>query len=141
MSKITECFSNCFWIGNSFILFSKRTEIWTYIQFSEYFFFYILPSFSNTFNYFFLAYPLIGMALTFLFVKYFVKEDINHGVTKILYSISRKKGRLKTHHMWSSMAAACSASSTSAASSPSSSGPDKRRMDTSRCTKAQLQMA
>ncbi len=60
---------------------------------------------ANTFNYFFLAYPLIGMALTFLFVKFFVREDINHGVTKILFSISRRKGRLNSHHMWSSMAA------------------------------------
>ena len=59
----------------------------------------------NTFNIFFLAYPLIGIAITYFFVKYVVKDDINHGVSKVLYSISRKNGRLKRHNTWSSMVA------------------------------------
>jgi chloride channel protein, CIC family len=58
---------------------------------------------ANTFNYFYLAYPLIGIGITYLFVKLVVKEDINHGVSKILFSISRKSGRIKPHNTWTSM--------------------------------------
>ena len=56
-------------------------------------------------NYLYLAFPLIGMFLTLHFVKYVVKDDISHGVSKILYAISRKKGNIKTHNTWSSIVA------------------------------------
>lgn len=39
----------------------------------------------------YLVYPAIGILLTSLFIKYIVRDDISHGVTKILYAISRKK--------------------------------------------------
>lgn len=54
-------------------------------------------------SYMYLVYPLIGIFLTVLFVKFFVKDDIGHGVAKILYSISRKSSRLKPHNTYSSM--------------------------------------
>ena len=53
----------------------------------------------------FVAYPMLGILLTILFVRIFVKDDIGHGVTKVLYSISRKKSKLKAHNMYSSMVA------------------------------------
>ena len=56
-------------------------------------------------NYFYLIYPAIGLLLTGLFVKYLVKDDIGHGVTKILYAISQRKSRIKKHNMWSSLIA------------------------------------
>lgn len=56
-------------------------------------------------SYWFLVYPLIGIFLTVLFVRYFIKEDIGHGVSKILYAISQKSSKLKSHNTWSSMAA------------------------------------
>lgn len=56
-------------------------------------------------NIMFLAYPVIGIALTVLFVKFFVKDNIGHGVSKILYSISKKQGRIKPHNSWSSIIA------------------------------------
>ncbi len=63
-------------------------------------------NFSNTqINYLYLVYPVVGIAITALFVKYVVRDDISHGVTKILYAISRKQGRIKKHNMWSSMVA------------------------------------
>ena len=40
-----------------------------------------------------------------LFVRYVVKDDISHGVTKILYAISRRQGRIKRHNTWSSIIA------------------------------------
>ncbi len=60
---------------------------------------------ANTFNWLYLVLPLVGISLTVLFVRYAVREDINHGIAKILFSISRKGGRLKRHHTWSSMVA------------------------------------
>jgi CIC family chloride channel protein len=56
-------------------------------------------------NYFYLIYPVIGILLSGLFVKYIVKDDISHGVTKILYAISQRKSRIKPHNMWSSLVA------------------------------------
>jgi CIC family chloride channel protein len=56
-------------------------------------------------SYLYLAYPMFGMLLTLLFVKYLVKDDISHGVSKILYAISRKKGYIKAHNTWSSIVA------------------------------------
>ncbi len=54
-------------------------------------------------NFLLLLYPLFGMALTVLFVKYIVKDDISHGISKILYSISRNNSHLKPHNNYSSL--------------------------------------
>jgi len=56
-------------------------------------------------SYLFLVYPLIGMLLTFLFVRYIVKDNIGHGISRILFSISRKKSHLKSHNTWTSIIA------------------------------------
>ena len=56
-------------------------------------------------NYFYLIYPIIGILLTGLFVKYIVKDDIGHGITKVLYAISQRKSRIKRHNLWSSLVA------------------------------------
>lgn len=53
----------------------------------------------------YLLYPAVGILLTSLFIKYVVRDDISHGVTKILYAISRKKARIKPHNRWSSVVA------------------------------------
>ena len=45
-------------------------------------------------NYLYLLYPVIGILLAGLFVKYIVRDDIGHGVTKILYAISQRKSRI-----------------------------------------------
>jgi chloride channel protein, CIC family len=54
-------------------------------------------------NYLYLLYPTIGILLASLFVRYIVKDDIGHGITHILYAISRRQGRLKSHNMWTSI--------------------------------------
>ena len=51
------------------------------------------------------AYPVIGMFLTLMFVRYIIKDNIGHGISRILYSISRKKSHLNTHNTWSSIIA------------------------------------
>ncbi len=54
-------------------------------------------------NYHYFLYPGIGILITYLYVKFIVKEDIGHGVTKVLESISRKKGYLRAHNMFTSI--------------------------------------
>jgi CIC family chloride channel protein len=56
-------------------------------------------------NLLYLAYPLIGMGLTVLFVKYIIKDNISHGISRILYSISKNNSLLKTHNNYSSFIA------------------------------------
>ena len=53
----------------------------------------------------FLVYPIIGILLTALFIKYVVKDNIGHGITKILYAISRQRGHIREHNCWSSVIA------------------------------------
>lgn len=53
----------------------------------------------------YMLYPAIGILITALFVNYIVKDDISHGVTKILYAISRKRARIKGHNRWTSIVA------------------------------------
>ncbi len=53
-------------------------------------------------NYLYLVYPVVGIFLAGWFVRNIVKDDISHGVTKILYAISRRQGRIKRHNVWSS---------------------------------------
>ncbi len=52
-----------------------------------------------------LAYPLVGIFLTVLVVKYFVRDNISHGISRVLYAISRKKSYIKSHNNWSSILA------------------------------------
>lgn len=59
----------------------------------------------NSENFLYLLYPVIGILLSALFVKYIVKDDISHGVTRILYAISQRKSILKSHNMWTSVVA------------------------------------
>ena len=56
-------------------------------------------------NYLYLLYPVVGILLTGLFIRYIVKDDISHGVTKILYAISRRQSRIKAHNTYSSLIA------------------------------------
>lgn len=60
---------------------------------------------SDSFNWRYLVYPVIGIYLTSLFVRYVVKDNISHGITRILYAISSKRSRLKAHNCFSSVVA------------------------------------
>lgn len=56
-------------------------------------------------NVLYLFFPMIGIAISALFVKYIVRGDISHGVTKILFSMARGRSRIKSHNRWSSIIA------------------------------------
>ena len=59
----------------------------------------------NSFNWLYLVFPVIGIYLTSLFVRYVVRDNISHGITRILYAISSKRSHLKPHNCWSSVIA------------------------------------
>jgi len=54
-------------------------------------------------SYFYLAYPMIGILISVLIVKYLIRDDISHGVSKILSALSKKGSHIKEHNMFSSM--------------------------------------
>ena len=56
-------------------------------------------------NYLYLVYPIIGIFFAWAFVYFIVKDDISHGVTKILYFISQRQSRIKRHNVWTSVVA------------------------------------
>ncbi len=56
-------------------------------------------------DYLYLAYPILGMFLTVLFVKYIVRDNIGHGISRVLFAISKRKSRLKVHNTWTSIVA------------------------------------
>lgn len=52
-----------------------------------------------------LVFPLVGIALTVLFVRYIVRGDIGHGLPSVLLAISRNEGRLPAKNMYTSLIA------------------------------------
>ncbi len=56
-------------------------------------------------NWLYLVYPAVGILLTLLFVRYIVKDNISHGITRILYAISTNHSRLRAHNCWTSLVA------------------------------------
>lgn len=61
--------------------------------------------YEKSFNWLYLVFPIVGIWLTSLVVKYIVRDNISHGITRILYAISTKQSRLKAHNTWSSVLA------------------------------------
>ena len=56
-------------------------------------------------KYLYILYPGVGMLIAMLFVKYVVKDNIGHGVTKVLLAVSKNESKIRPHNMWTSMAA------------------------------------
>lgn len=51
----------------------------------------------------YLLYPVVGILITGLIVRYIVRDDISHGVTRILFAIAGRQGVIKRHNIWSSI--------------------------------------
>lgn len=56
-------------------------------------------------NYLYIVLPLIGVTLTVLFIRFLIKDDVGHGVSKVLYAISRSGSKIKPHNTFSSIVA------------------------------------
>lgn len=71
------------------------------------FFRYVLTSWFaiDSASIFYLFYPIIGIILATLFVRYVVRDNINEGVTRVLYAMSKKGSRIKPHNCYSSIIA------------------------------------
>ena len=59
----------------------------------------------EAYNFLYLVYPGIGMLIAMLFVRYIVNDNIGHGVTKVLQAVSKNESKIRSHNMWTSMAA------------------------------------
>jgi len=59
----------------------------------------------KSFNLLYLILPFIGILLTYLYVKYLVRDNIGHGISRILHSISKSNSIIKAHNMYTSMIA------------------------------------
>ena len=59
----------------------------------------------STANWLYLVYPVIGILIVTIFIRYVVKDNISHGVTRVLYAISRRKSRLKKRNIYASLIA------------------------------------
>ena len=47
--------------------------------------------------------PGLGMLISLLLLRFVIKDNIGHGVTKVLVAVSKNKSRIKPHNMWSSV--------------------------------------
>ena len=47
--------------------------------------------------------PGAGMLISLLLLRYVIKDNISHGVTKVLLAVSRGESKIKPHNIWSSM--------------------------------------
>ena len=54
-------------------------------------------------NWRYLILPGIGMLISLFLLKNVIKDNISHGVTKVLVAVSRNESRIKPHNMWSSI--------------------------------------
>lgn len=54
-------------------------------------------------NYLYLIYPIIGITLTLFFIKVILRQHVGHGISSILYSISKQQAYIKAHNMFSSL--------------------------------------
>ena len=54
-------------------------------------------------NYFYLIYPIIGIFMTVIVSKYLFRENLGHGITQILYAISKNSSIIRKTKMYSRM--------------------------------------
>lgn len=60
---------------------------------------------SEVHNYIYFVLPILGIFLTVIIVKYVVRHHVRHGIPTVLYGISKQKGRIKNHNLYSSVVA------------------------------------
>ncbi len=54
-------------------------------------------------NYRFIIFPTIGILITLIFIKFVVRQHVGHGVPSVLFAISKNKGQIKQHNIFSSI--------------------------------------
>ena len=56
-------------------------------------------------NYIYFALPIVGILITILIVRYFIRREVRHGIPTVLYSISKQRGKINNHNLYSSVVA------------------------------------
>jgi len=59
----------------------------------------------SSFNWWYLVLPVVGIWLTMMFVRYVVKDNISHGITRVLYALSTNQSKIRAHNTWTSIVA------------------------------------
>lgn len=54
-------------------------------------------------NYIYFAMPVVGLFLAILVIKYVVRSEVRHGIPTVLHSISKRKGNIRRHNLYSSV--------------------------------------
>ena len=54
-------------------------------------------------NFVYLVLPGLGMLLSFLLVRYVIKRDVGHGVTKVLLAVSKNESKIEPRQTWASL--------------------------------------
>lgn len=54
-------------------------------------------------HFLYLIYPVVGIILASLFVRYIVRDNISEGVTRVLYAMSSRNSRIAPHNCWTSI--------------------------------------
>ena len=52
---------------------------------------------------FYFIFPLVGLTLTYLVIKYVLKKDVGHGIPSTLYALSQRKGIMRSFQMYGSI--------------------------------------
>lgn len=55
---------------------------------------------------FYFIFPIIGMLLVYLFIRFIIRRKINHGIPSTLFAISKRKGIMDRRQMFASLIAA-----------------------------------
>lgn len=71
------------------------------VHFSENVVDYFVSRYSINFLYF--LFPVIGIGLTVVFIKYILKRQVGHGIPSVLYSLSKTQGKIRSSNMFSSI--------------------------------------
>lgn len=54
-------------------------------------------------NYIYFALPIVGIVITVLVAKYIIRNKVRHGIPNVLHSISKTKGKIRNHNLYSSV--------------------------------------
>jgi len=54
-------------------------------------------------NYLYFVFPIVGIILAVLVAKYIVRNKVRHGIPNVLHSISKTKGKIRNHNLYSSV--------------------------------------
>jgi CIC family chloride channel protein len=55
------------------------------------------------FNLIYMAYPVVGIAIAVIFMRYIIRRKVEHGIPGVLYSIAKNKAYIRVHNLFSSV--------------------------------------